>query len=264
MLLDLFKAKPIIDADSKAWIDSAFAWALENFDNQFFSQRTELILPTKDYFPDPASSVEEMAANVFRRVSEYCGLEHWPFKLVEPQNFLPQQYQLNQPLLIKRGPLSDNQNLQQMIPDEAKFTVSYDPIQLKQPQVMVANYAAMLSSYLVGMSGINPPGDADHRAPAVEILAIFMGFGVMFTNTAYAFRGGCGSCHVHAANRVAVLSENECVYALALFAQLKGIEPKKVTPHLKKHLRGLYKQAFKQLEKAPEQQASLQLYLPQN
>ena len=265
MLLELFKPKPIIDADSQAWINDAFAWALEHFDNQYFSQHTQLILPTKAFFPEPASSVEQMAANVFKQVSQYCGVEQWPFKLVDPQYFMPQQYQFSQPIMIKRGnAITDSNNQQLIVPDEHKLSVSYDPVQLNQPQVMVANYATMLASFLFGMASVPPPGNAEHRLPAIEILAIFMGFGVMFTNTAYAFRGGCGSCHNHAANRVAVLTENECAYALALFCHLKNIDAKTVTPHLKKHLRGLFKQALKQLEKNPQNQAELRLYLPES
>jgi hypothetical protein len=143
-----------------------------------------------------------------------------------------------------------------------RFVVSYDPIQIKQPQVMVANYASILASYLMGVAHQAPPGGEDYRGPATEILAIFMGFGVMFANTAYAFRGGCGSCHVHAANRTAILTENEVVFALALFAVLKNVDTKVVTSQLKKHLRPMFKQAVKDIKSQPDELARLQNVMP--
>lgn len=259
-MFNLLKSKPIIDDTSSRWLHDTFAWALEHFDDQYFSEKSQLILPNKVFFPDPANSVEQMADNVFKRVSQYCGLKNWPFELVAPQHYLPQNYQLQSPLIIQRGNQDDSAAINQVMPvgiDSLK--VSYDPVQLNQPQVMVSNYAAMLASYLIGLSGSQVPGGPDYRAPAIEVLAIFMGFGVMFANTAYAFRGGCGSCHNHAANRTAVLSENESVYALALFGVLKGIDNKQVTPHLKSHLRGLYKKAVKQIKSNEEGLAPLAL-----
>ena len=77
----------------------------------------------------------------------------------------------------------------------------------------------------------------------------------MFANTAYQFKGGCGSCYNKYANREVALPENEMVYCLAMFTVLKDIEVKQVTPHLKSHLRGEYKKAVKELSnkrKTPE------------
>ncbi len=45
----------------------------------------------------------------------------------------------------------------------------------------------------------------------------------MFANSAFTFRGSCGSCYNPNATRDTYLSEQEATYALAIFAVLKGI-----------------------------------------
>jgi hypothetical protein len=73
------------------------------------------------------------------------------------------------------------------------------------------------------------------------------GFGLMFANSAFTFRGGCGSCYNPQAKWDAYLSEQESTYTLAIFAVLKAIPHSTVTGHLKRHLRGFYKQAVKEI-----------------
>ena len=266
-MFNLFKTKPLLDETSRQWLFDSFHWAIAHFDGQFFTDKSQLILPTGHFFPDRATSADQLANNVFDKIKEYTGLSNWPFKLVAPEYYQPQHFQLKSHQLVVRGTgqnepqTSQYQNMLANPSDQ--LAVSYDPVQMNQPQVMVSNYVSMLSSYLMGVSNQQPPGGEEYRAPATEILSIFMGFGVMFANTAYAFRGGCSSCHNHAANRVAVLSENEAIYALALFCRLKDIETKTVTPHLKGHLRGLYKQALKEINAQPEELEQLQAVLPQ-
>lgn len=81
-----------------------------------------------------------------------------------------------------------------------------------------------------------------------ELLAVFMGFGIMIANSAYTFRGSCARCYDPRANRNAALSEDEAIYCLALFCHLKNIENKRVTRYLKGYLRGSFKKARKQVK----------------
>jgi len=76
-----------------------------------------------------------------------------------------------------------------------------------------------------------------------------MGFGVLFANSAYTFRGGCGSCYNASANRQASLSENEILFALAVFCHLKKIDTKRANQGLKKHLKSSFTIARRQVEK---------------
>ncbi len=110
----------------------------------------------------------------------------------------------------------------------------------------------MMAQYLVFQSQHFPPGGSDYFAEGAEVLAIFMGFGVMIANSAYTFRGGCGSCYNGQSNRQATLSENEVLFSMALYCKLKKIPASQATLHLKKHLKAGYKQALKQINDKPE------------
>jgi len=112
---------------------------------------------------------------------------------------------------------------------------------------MIATYAHILSHHMGRMAKVPPPGGIDYWPQATELLATFLGFGLMFANSAYNFRGGCGSCYNPYAQREAYLSEAETTYALALFCLLKGVPNSAVTPHLKSHLRGVYRKSVKEI-----------------
>jgi hypothetical protein len=75
----------------------------------------------------------------------------------------------------------------------------------------------------------------------------------MFANSAFTFRGGCGSCYNPSANRQAYLTELEATYALAIFTVLKEVPNSAVTKHLKKHLRGFFKSAVKDVRARKEE-----------
>ena len=92
-----------------------------------------------------------------------------------------------------------------------------------------------------------PPGGAEYWPHVTELLAGYLGFGLMFANSAYTFRGGCGSCYNPNANRDAYLTERQSTYVLAIFATLKNLPVASVSKHLKGHLRGFYKKAAKEI-----------------
>jgi hypothetical protein len=74
-----------------------------------------------------------------------------------------------------------------------------------------------------------------------------MGFGIMVANSAYTFRGGCGSCYNPLAERSAFLSQDEATFALALFCELKGVSQDAALSYLKKYLRPVFKKACKEI-----------------
>jgi hypothetical protein len=244
MFFKLFDKQPIIDPVSSEWIFSAYGWALQNFDVDLFYSDTVLVLPTNEYFPGRVDSVQGMAETIFDRVKGYASLSHWP-TVVQDQRMCQliesQQVQIQGPL---RGPhgIAD-----EFIADSQRLIIPYNAQQINNPEGMIATYAHILSHYLGQMAKAPPPGGVDYWPQATELLAIYLGFGVMFANSAYNFRGGCSSCYNPYAQRDASLSETESTYALALFCVLKDIPNSQVTPHLKKHLRGIYRQSVREL-----------------
>ncbi len=244
MVFGLFNKQPVIDPSSSEWIFSAYGWALQNFDADLFYNDTVLVCPTDEFFPDKVHSVQGMAESIFERVKVYAGISHWP-TLVQDQSMCQlteaQQIRIQGAL---RGPdgITD-----ESVGDSQRLVIPYNPQQINNPEGMIATYAHILSHHMGKMAKTPPPGGIDYWPQATELLAVFLGFGFMFANSAYNFRGGCGSCYNPYAQRDAYLSEAEATYTLALFCQLKGIPTAEVTPHLKKYLRGIYRQSVKEI-----------------
>ncbi|NRB42372.1 MAG: hypothetical protein HRU20_28535 [Pseudomonadales bacterium] len=247
----MFKRSAPIDDASIDWIFSTFSWALENFDAQYFQHNTELILLDERFFPGSFDSVHAMASGIFERVKAYSGLQHWPFELVEPESFQMQPVTL-QPQLMhnKRG---ENTQVTAYSSDYHALNLSYQPQQINKPDALAASFAHLLAQHQLFQSQLEVPGGETYVTQATEIIAVMMGFGLLMANTAYTFKGGCGSCYNPAANRQATLSENHCIYALALFCQLKGIDNKLVLKQLKKHLRSVYKRSYRDISQRESQ-----------
>ena len=244
MVFGLFNKQPVIDPSSSEWIFDAYGWALQNFDADLFYTDTVLVCPTNKFFPGKVNSVQDMAESIFERVKAYAGISHWP-TLVQDQSvcqLIESQQVVIQGALRGPGGIAD-----ESVEDSQRLVIPYNPQQINNPEGMIATYAHILSHHMGRNAVSPPPRGIDYWPQATELLAVFLGFGLMFANSAYNFRGGCASCYNPYAQRDAYLSETEATYALALFCKLKGIPNADVTPHLKSHLRGVYRKSIKEI-----------------
>lgn len=236
--------KTLISDTSADWIHACMAWALEHFDAATFASRTVLVTPDAKYFPSPVTSAEEMAQYVLKRVTELAGLEQWPWRLT-PAELCPSQSPALLHLPVDQRHTSEASPAMQ----EQSLAIPFNPQQLKKPQDLVASTAQNCAQHMLWQSQLMPPGGANFFQQTAEVLAVFLGFGIVLTNSAYTFRGSCAKCYDPRANRQASLSEAEVLYALALFCRLKDIPATEVVPHLKPHLRGNYKVCIKQVDR---------------
>ncbi|OOZ40442.1 hypothetical protein BOW53_07660 [Solemya pervernicosa gill symbiont] len=255
-MFSIFNKEPILDELRVAWLFDTYGWALRNFDGELFQNETILVTPSNEHFPGRVDSVHGMAELIFEQVKAFAGVKHWPTRLVD-------QYQcstVEPPQLVIEGALRGPAGVTPTgISEEQYLTVLYDPNQINNPEGMIATYAHIIAHYLASMSPEPPPGGEDFWAQATEVLAVFMGFGLMFANSAYNFRGGCGSCYNANAQRSAHLSQDEVTYALAIFAELKQLSAKTVLSHLKKPLRSVFKRASREVaEKRPFLQQAIE------
>ena len=92
----------------------------------------------------------------------------------------------------------------------------------------MANFARDLARYLVATIDEPPPGGEPLRDAAIELGAVFMGFGVFLANSAMR-------------EQQHPMNEGELVHALALFCLLQrmpaGAADEHLNPHLRKYLR---------------------------
>lgn len=249
MLSGLFKSTPVIDQSSKAWIFDSFVWCVENLDSEYFAQQSQLILPSNDFYPGSVDSVEKMAEKIFSNTIDYAGLSAWPLKLVSSEIIAQQgmtQLQFADRLRGKQCTITNSDSV-------SEIQINYHPSQINQPQDFIAYFVQILSGILLSQRGLTAPGGQEMLAQTIDLVACFMGFGVIFSNTAYQFKGGCGSCNIQSLNRQAALPELETVYALALFAVVKGSDKKAIKKSLKKHLYSAFKKSCKDIERYLEQ-----------
>jgi len=250
MILNLFKTKPLLDEGVHQWIVDTYSWAIEQFSGELLKHDSKLVLPTNEFFPGRVSSVHEMAQRVFEQTVAYAGMQNWPLKLVEPQYITNNELPALNTSRLLRG---DSAHITVRDGSREMIEISYNPAQVNQPQDLVSSFAQVLATILVYQSPTLPPGGKEYLPQAIDLVAGFMGFGVIFANTAFQFKGGCGTCNNRHANRQSTLTELETVYSLAMFCVLKQLDKSKVLPHLKGHLKGTFKKAVKELNKQHDQ-----------
>lgn len=256
LIPSFLKPTPLVDKNTEDFIFSTVAWILQNFDHEEFFKRTRLVQSSNDFFPGRVTSVNEKAQNIFQHTLRYSGLSHWPLELKSMM-----EYELNSECQIQPKPQPELARVRRnsavdfqmpVIMTEQPLFVFYNPQQTLKPEDLSASYAHVIAQHLMIQIGQMPPGGNKFFSEVSEVLAAIMGFGVLLSNSAYTFRGGCGSCYNAMANRQPALTELDNVFVLALFCRLKGIRYQDATRHLKKHLRSSYKQAVKQIDRRLE------------
>lgn len=246
MLAKLFSPKAIIDENTQNWIHDTFAWAIENFDINVLKKETRLVLPTNEFYPGKVSSIDEMAQAMFTNTKKYAGMQQWPIQITSNA---PASHTAIEDLTLGEVVRGDNAEIALSTGNEA-LMLGFTPNQVNQPQDLIAGISQALASILVVSNKVLPPGGKEYLPQAIDLVACFMGFGVIFANTAYQFKGGCGSCNNASLNRQAALTEPETLYALALFCVLKKEPIKNVKGHLKSHLRKDFVNAYKGIEQS--------------
>jgi hypothetical protein len=205
------KPKCFLDASRREWQFETFAWLLRNCGGFPKFVETTLVLPTEDHFPDRGIKGHAGVTALFRRVRDHAGMAEWPCA-VEPQT-------------EQRHTNTGNTD---RIP-----IITYRPDAL-EPMALVATFAHELARYLIETFEEPAPGGDGLLEPAMDIAAVFMGFGLFMSNSV-----------VH--NADFHLNEGELVHALAMFCLLRKVPPESIDRHLNPHLRKYLRLAARDL-----------------
>lgn len=254
-MLGLFQKEPLLDEPAIEWLFAVYAWALRNFGAEEFFENTVLVRPNEQFFPGRTDSPAAMAQLIFDHVRTYAGVAHWPCRLLDNRSC-----ELTQPRVQIAGALRGPGGIAQPdVPEAHRLPVQYDPDLVRNPEAMIAGFAHTLAHYLGTLANEPVPGGEESWPQATEVLAIFLGFGLMFANSAFNVRiPRCGACAPPPKDRNAFLSQYHSTYALAIFCVLKEIPAGDAARHLKKSLRGYFKRAMKDVARRREPLSRLQ------
>ena len=205
------KPKPFLDASRRDWQFETFAWLLRNCGGFPKFAETTLVLPIAEHFPDRGMKGHAGVTALFRRVRDHAGMAEWPCA-VEAET----------------EPPSANTAGTDRIP-----IIRYRRDSLEQIP-LVATFSHELARYLIETFEEPAPGGDALLEPAIDIAAVFMGFGLFIANSAVRNAGFN-------------LNEGELVHALAMFCLLRKLPPESIDRHLNPHLRKYLRLATRDL-----------------
>ena len=259
---NLFKNAPVLSEEDRYFQIECYKWLLKNFGGDHFYKDIQLVLPSKEFFPDEIDSPEDAAQSVFNQVKNLAGLSDWPCKL-EPQQEDPNS-RVSPTILVNNvehnplGTFSTN--------SENEVVITYNPKIVSTPTQMIATFAHELSHYLTGYTKEPPPGGWENWEFATDICATFLGFGIFQANSVFNFTQHTDvDSQGWQVSGGGYLSESEHSYALAFFLLLKNISPDIAYPHCDANIKSILKNSIKEIEKSTviEELKNVE-YVPEN
>ena len=212
-----FRSAPTcpVDDHTRDWVHDRWAWLCDTFGRDRL-RAVSVALPHPEHFPDAydPNDIRTLRA-LFDRVCRYMGLEPESFTFVvftaEPKPWYA--------VAVYMPDHPDAAGL--YIHDPAGSTVLVEERQLDDPMRLIATMAHELAhEYLIGHGRIG--GDeADHEL-LTDLLAVFLGFGVMGANASVKEVAWTdGPMSGWSASRQGYLDLRTYGYALALFARMR-------------------------------------------
>ncbi len=244
-MLGIFKVKPLLSVQDIGFQVDTYKWLLKNFGGKDFYEETKLVLPTKEFFPSSVNSEDEAALETFNAVKKFAGMDDWPCKLeCQEEDINP----LVAPTIaiqnIPNNPLGTFEAKSQ-----SEIVITYNPSIVGNPTQLVATYAHELAHYLTGSGSEEPPGGWENWEFATDIAATFLGFGIFMASSAFNFSQYTDvDSQGWQYSRNGYLSEEEHIFSLAIFIELKKIPIESVSSFLKPSLNKMLKRAMKEIK----------------
>ena len=246
-MFQLFKSKPLLSEADLTFQVETYAWLLKYFGGDDFYKTTQLVLPTSSFFPEQVSEPKQAALATFESVKQHAGMATWQCQLVAQDDDINPI--VSPTMVVQNAPAQPNGTFQAT--EDNNVVITYKPSLIGQPIQLVATLAHELSHYLTATAQEPPPGGWENWEFATDITATFLGFGIFMANSAFNFRQYSNAeSQGWQSNTSGYLSEQEHIYALAIFLKLKQLPISHALVHLKPHLRKFLKKADKELDKS--------------
>lgn len=248
MFRSLFKGARFLDAELEDWHLETWAWLMRHRGGMERLRQTELVLPTRDFFPPSEAAGEARAEHVFDCVRRHMGMEHWLCRL-EARGRTPQGARVGEFWSLDT-PKSANGTFQ-VVNGEARICYSRDLID--NPTRLVATLAHELCHFYLYTIEEDPPGGEPGHELATELAVAYRGFAMFSANTAFSFeQHGDTFSQGWRSQRNGYFSPRGWAFALAVFLQLKDAPPDAGGKWLKPDIAEMVAAARRYLAKRPE------------
>jgi hypothetical protein len=245
-----FTPKCPVDPETKAWIDDAFNWLIEELGADTLNA-VEVVLPIEDHFPDPFSGSQ---ADIRRMVERVCGYMEVDPKLLDLRFYANEDGSGLHPLA---GAEQGGHALGTYQMRGGKHLVRLETSQASNPEVMVATIAHELGHViLIGENRLDPA--YEFHEPMTDLLTVFYGMGIFNANSVFSFQQWTNTqAQGWRAERRGYMSEEMFGYALALFAYSRDEVKPEWSSHLNINTRTHFKNALKYLSKTGDTTVTL-------
>ncbi len=168
-MFSLLKKKPVLSDEDLVFMLETYAWLLKYFGGEAFYNEATIVLPTKEFFPNPVNNPEQAAVEAFIKVKEYSGMLEWPCELERQEDDIDPIVALT--LAVEGTPRTPLGTFSAN--EREQITISYNPAVVGNPTQMIATFAHELAHYLTATCPEPPPGGWDNWEFATDIAATF-------------------------------------------------------------------------------------------
>lgn len=243
-----FTPKCPVDDETKAWIENAFEWLIEELGIEILRD-VDVILPTEEYFPD---AFDGSRASIRRMVDRVCDYMDVDPKTIEVRFYENEDETRFHPLaadgsVSKRHALGTYQRRR-----DGKYAISLDTTQASNPQMLVATIAHELGHVILLGEDRLDPEYPDHE-PLTDLVPVFYGLGVFNANASFVFEQFTNTqFQGWRANSAGYLTEEMFGYALALFAYLRNETKPEWKSYLNTNIKSYFNSASKYIAKTDD------------
>lgn len=244
--------RPHISADDEEWQLGTWVWFDELWGPVTASDHSGLILPSRKLFPPTDAKGHARAQFYFDITRELMDMSDWPCELK------PHKPQLDLGSSIVLGSMARKGALGTYRRAGNAAVITYDPSKAQDVVGLVATFAHELCHYLMSTAPSDPPGGHDNEEFATDLATVHAGFGLFGANSAFKFKQFTDfDKQGWSSERAGYLTEHEWCFAIAIFAELRGIPEDDYRDYLKDYLIKSVRRSRRYLTANPDLLAAL-------
>ena len=236
-----FQPKSPLTDDRRDWIDWRFEWLRREFGDE--PLRRPLVMPTREFFPDPYAATRDDVETVFQRVCKYMHIDRSRLSL----NF------------YQRGSIRPGSRIDPMVAYEAAglymkddagdIAIWLEESRLDLVESGISTLAHELAHvHLLADGHIRADDPDDDHEFLTDLAAVFFGLGIFTANSTRRDESGyIGGWSWSSVQTMGYLQMYELAYALAVYAKARGETSPAWIKHLRADVRGDFKSEMSNL-----------------